>query len=478
MGGANQYLLNLLAQGIGRVCTFGANFAIFVLIARIGGAEFFGQYSYVITFLGVFVLIADFGMTFALSRDIAQPHESLESYWGNFIIIHVALSFIAVAFCIVAAYYMRRDLFPIMLVGALALPFLSGRFFEPVFQVRKRPWFSMYSSIFYALCSLLFLLLAFHIAVSLTLAVMAFICANVAYALYAYYLAQRSLKPAFALKRTVIANILRVAVPFGVSALFTVVSARIPIFMLAAMKSDYAVGIFNAAYRFFDLSAMMGVMIVSPLVPIFSAKAVGDRDSLKMISSMIVDLVGIFAFPLAIITPLVSPFIVKTFFGANFLPSAEVLNVLVWSGICVFFSLLASASALSLGIVHFAYWNTASAAVLSIVLNYILIPRFSFVGSAWVTLVCEIFLAGVSFCFVTIRLGNIFKGGQWIKIVAANVVLCGLVHCSIPEMNPFLKVIGSLAVYTLLIVLLKAIPRESIWLLNEGISKLKTRYAG
>lgn len=476
VGGANQYLVNLLAQGTGRICTFGANFAILVLIARVGGADFFGQYSYVITYLGIFALVADFGMTSVLGRDIAQPHDSVEVYWGNFLILRGAIGLFAILLCTVTAYYIRRDLFPVLLMGALFLPFLAARFFEPVFQVYKRPWFSTYSSVSYGLCSLLFLIAAFWLKVNVLLAVAAFICANLVHAVFAYYLAHKSLKPIFVLRRTIITQILTLAIPLGVSALFTVIAGRVPVLMLAAVESDYAVGIYNAAYRFFELAAMAGVLLVSPFVPIFSAKANGNRDSLRVISAVIIELVGILALPVAIFTPLVSPLVISVLFGAAFLPSAEVLNILAWAGVLVFFSLFASAIVLSMGIVHFAYWNTATALVLSVALNHVWIPRLSFVGSAWATLACEALLSGIA-VFIAVRfLGNIFRGRRWIRIVGLNLLFCGLLYNGFFEPNVFLRIGGSLVVYGLLTVFLKVLPEESLWLL-QGLSKLRIRHA-
>ena len=75
----SQYLRNVAAQGIGRAVSFGANFVSFVIIARIGGTELFGQYSYVLTFLGIFAAAADFGMCTVLGKDIAQVRQSADS---------------------------------------------------------------------------------------------------------------------------------------------------------------------------------------------------------------------------------------------------------------------------------------------------------------------------------------------------------------------------------------------------------------
>ena len=151
-------------------------------MARIGGTDFFGKYSYVITFFGLFMLIADFGMASILGKDLAQVKEHPGSYWGNYLMVRYSLCGVTIILSIVTAYFIRRDLFLVLLAGSLALPFLSARFFEPLFQVYKRPWFSMWSSISYGVSYFALLSTAlFLLPLSVTSAVMA------------YYLRQRIL---------------------------------------------------------------------------------------------------------------------------------------------------------------------------------------------------------------------------------------------------------------------------------------------
>jgi len=76
----NKYFINLFAQSSGRIATICANFFVFVLVARIGGTELFGQYSYVLAFFGIFAAIADFGMTDILAKDFAQAQHSRDVY--------------------------------------------------------------------------------------------------------------------------------------------------------------------------------------------------------------------------------------------------------------------------------------------------------------------------------------------------------------------------------------------------------------
>jgi len=446
----SQYLRNVAAQGIGRAVSFGANFVSFVIIARIGGTELFGQYSYVLTFLGIFAAAADFGMCTVLGKDIAQVRKSADVYWGNFLLLRAAINAAVVPIAIITAFYIRRDLFPVLMIGSLALPFIAARFFEPIFQVYGRPWHSTYSSLAYGLGYFILLAAAATLfAHSLIVFVIAFILANMTYAVAAFSMATRSLRPRFVIDRPTIKGIMKFIVPLGVSYLFIIVNGRIPILMLAAMQSDRAVAVFNAAYRFFDLSAMLGAALVVPFIPLFSGKAVAEQETLKAMLVAIIEILAVFLVPVAIIVPVISPFIVTAFFGHAFAESAHVLNVIAWGCVVVFYSLFASAAAFALGLVNFSYWNTGCAALISVGLNYLLIPRYSYLGSAWTSLVCELFLVGVPLTVVMSRLGNIFCGRKWMQIIGLNLAAAVFFHANLFSLEPALKAVIIIGLYSL-----------------------------
>jgi len=464
----SQYLRNVTAQGIGRAVSFGANFVSFVVIARIGGTELFGQYSYVLTFLGIFAAAADFGMCTVLGKDIAQVRESADVYWGNFLLLRAAINAAVVPVAVITAFYVRRDLFSVLMIGSLAIPFLAARFFEPIFQVYGRPWHSTYSSLTYGLGYFILLAAAAFFAPSLIVFVIAFILANVAYAVAAFSMAGKSLRPRFAIDWPTIKGIMKFIVPLGVSYLFIIVNGRIPILMLAAMKSDRAVAVFNAAYRFFDLSAMLGAALVVPFIPLFSGKAVAEQETLKAMFVVIIEILAVFLVPVAIVVPAISPFIVTAFFGHAFAESAHVLNVIAWACVVVFYSLFASAAAFSLGLFNFSYWNTGCAALISVGLNYFLIPRYSYLGSAWTSLVCELFLAGVVLAVVMSRLGNVFRRRKWMQIIGLNLAAAVFLHANLLSLEPALKAVMIIALYALAVWQLNLVSMGSFTSIFHG----------
>jgi|GEM_PF-431211 O-antigen/teichoic acid export membrane protein/GNAT superfamily N-acetyltransferase len=469
---ASKYFLNVLAQGVGRVGTFGVNLFVAVVVARLGGVDLFGQYSYILTFLSVFIVIADSGMTSVLGKHIAQVQTSKEAYWGNYLLLRVSFCLLVVILSVVSAYFLRRDLFALLVIGSLALPFLSSRFFEPIFQVYDRPWMSTYSSLVYASSYLLFSFAALKFSKTLLPLIWGYVLANILYSVAAAYSSHKLVKPVLRVDVAIIRSILRLSVPLGVSGLFVIINSRSAIFMLADMKSDDYVAMYNAAYRFVELTAMLAVMLFNPILPVLSRQASRDRETLRALTREIMELLAAIALPVAIICPFVSGPLMRSLYGDAFSGSAAALNVLAWVGVLVLYSLFTSSVALSIGVVKFGYWNTASAALLSIILNYALIPRYGFVGSAWAALICEGFLAGVTVAYITKNMKNLFKGRQWAKIIAANCLLAAMLYSPVFGSYMPVKIVLSLAVYLALLrfVVFRSTLTEVARLLPDPIS--------
>ena len=96
-GKLSQYIPNVLAQVIGRIFPLTANLVTFALIARMLGTEVFGRYSYIMTFLSLAVIVAEFGTTPVLTTQLAQVAKNdREVYWGNFLALRGGLCFLTI----------------------------------------------------------------------------------------------------------------------------------------------------------------------------------------------------------------------------------------------------------------------------------------------------------------------------------------------------------------------------------------------
>jgi O-antigen/teichoic acid export membrane protein len=424
------YISNASAQSLGRVCTMGANFVVFVLAARMLGTEVFGQYSYITVFLGLAILVAEFGTTSILAMDIARVGEDASAYWGNFLILRLTFTLIVAAIGIPVAWLVRPDLFSSLLIGLLGLIFLGSRFFNPVYQVYERPWYAFWGSAIYSLAFALFSVTALFLKRPLFDLIALYILANVIYTVFSAWLSLSLIRPAFRLQWTIQKSILTLAVPVGISSILTLIHTRADTFMLAAMKGDHAVGIYNAAYRFLDMAVIAAVMLSTPMVPIFSKLVSDDRERLRRRYAQILEMLTSIIVPAAIIVPLVSGLVVNLFFGPEYGDVAPLLDILAWIGVLTFYSLFNFVVLLAVKVVRFQIWLGALTAIMNVVLNYFFIPDFSYFGSAWATLLVECIFVFVSFFYIVKSIGNIFNFSTGWRIGATCLLLLAVVHSS------------------------------------------------
>lgn len=424
------YISSVSAQSLGRICTMGANFIVFILAARLLGTDVFGQYSYITVFLGLAILVAEFGTTSVLATDIGHAGENAGKYWGNFLLLRFFITLLVAAAGIPIAWLVRPELFSSLLVGLLGLVFLGSRFFDPLFQVYERPWYSFWTSAFYALVFALLTVAALFLKRPLVDLIALYVVANIVYTFIAGRLSMGLLRPSFRVDWTVQKSILSLAIPVGISGIFTLVHTRADTFMLAAMKGDYEVGIYNGAYRFLDMATIVAVMLSTPMVPIFSKLILEGREVLRWRYSRILEILTSLIVPSALVVPLISGVFVDLLFGPRYHEVAPLLNIMAWIGVLTFYSLFNFVVLLAVKVVRFQLWLGALAAVMNVVLNYYLIPSYSFYGSAWATLIVECVFVLVSFLYIVKSIGNIFNFSIWWRIIAGCLAIFAAVQAS------------------------------------------------
>lgn len=426
-----QYGINVSAQGIARVAQMTAGLIATVAVARVLGAAALGKYAYVLSFLGVAVGAADSGTTAVLARGVAtHKHDDRDSYVGTFLLLRLALATaVAAAGASVALIAAPRDMLVPLLAGLLTLPFLAARFFEPVFQVTGRPWYSVHVAVGYSAMLVTGTLAAVHLPHdALRWALACYIVAGTGYAIHAAALARRVVRPRFRYDRTMGAEILRLAAPVGISALFALLNTRMPIFLLERLRTAAEVGFYGAAARFLDVAVAVIVTATAPLLPIFARLAIERSQALKHAYGAIVQFISLACTPVAVLTPLVAEPLVRLLFGAEYTPAAKVVSILAWNGLLICYGLSGTAVLLTVGRVGLASLNTAVAACMNVALCLWWIPRFGIEGAAYAALCAEGYLVLVVVALVRSRIGAMPQQSRLLALVGANAALGLLVY--------------------------------------------------
>lgn len=164
--------------------------------------------------------------------------------------------------------------------------------------------------------------------------------------------------------------------------------------MLGFLQSSEQVGYYTAGYRLIIvLQSLIMMPLSQALFPfIGSAFAQGREKGLDIIRQ-IVPVVSLITISAALFLCLVGPYMILLLYGNKFEPSILVFRILAFLPVIIGWSnMLGIQTMLNLKMDRSFFRITAFGAISSIALNFVLVTRFGYIGSAITWLLTEIFI--------------------------------------------------------------------------------------
>ncbi len=156
--------------------------------------------------------------------------------------------------------------------------------------------------------------------------------------------------------------------------------------MLGGMIGDKEVGVYSAAVRISEVWYFIPVAIVSSVAPsIVEAKKIGEDLYYRRIGHSFRVLTGI-AYGIAFLMAVFSTRLVLLLFGPEYAGAGVVLAIHTWAAVFVFLGVARGPWILNEGLMTLSLYSTTAGAVVNVVLNVLLIPRFGINGAAIATL--------------------------------------------------------------------------------------------
>jgi O-antigen/teichoic acid export membrane protein len=381
----------LLLQRVGgRILTF----LLMIYLARRLGSLGFGKLSFAISFTSLFLILSDLGVTILTVREVARNKERGPEYVGNtatlklflsiltFLVISISVSLINVPF---------DTRFLIYLIGACVIFETMGGFFGAVFQAYEKMKYTticeFIEKVF--LLSLAFVLL--HLGYGLISVGILYLFSGVLYCLLNIgFVYRKFLRPRYRIDSRFWSKSLKQALPLAIVALISMIYYHIDIVMLGKMKGEEVAGWYGVSYHLFFALTMISGAFLSAVFPVMSRFFKESEELLKKaFHKSFKVLIGV-GIPASVGTFLLSEKIILFLFGPQYQHSIAALRILSF---VIVFSYLNSLGAYFLTSINRQALTAKIIAVttgINVFLNFVLIPRYSYIGAAYATVVSEI----------------------------------------------------------------------------------------
>jgi O-antigen/teichoic acid export membrane protein len=451
------------------------SFVFFIYAARYLGIENFGLLSFAIALMAIFGVFCDLGLKQISAREIARNNSFSEKHLGNAIMIRGILIIVALTAVVLFMNLFNYSIKTKGIVYILSLSLIFNSFsqaFYGVFQAHERMEFESMGSILkgFLLVISIFLVKANKLSI-FTLAVL-YSLASAIVLVYVFF----TCVPRFSrLKLQMDLNFWKVtlkeSLPFGLTGIFGMLYNWIDTVMLSIMKSNAEVAWYNVAYRIFLVLLLISSAFDVAIFPAMSRFYISSKDSLNLICEKCFKYLTLIGIPIGIGGTLLADRIILLSFGNEYQPSIIAFQILVWVAVLIFMSTPYATLLNSVNKQAVLAKIVGASVVLNIFLNLLLIPKYSYIGAAFVTLASELLLI-TSIFFAVSKIGikisfhrnvNLFLKAFFSAAIMGIFIVC------FRKANLFLVMAASFLIYIGSLFFIKVFDKEDLIYLNKLI---------
>ena len=213
--------------------------------------------------------------------------------------------------------------------------------------------------------------------------------------------AMKFARPKFEIDKRFCKWLIKEGLPFWASFVFIKIYYDIDKVMLSMMVGDVVVGWYSAAYRLVVTLGFIPTAFIASIYPVTSRLFTSSKDSLKFATERAFKYLLIIGIPIGILTTELADKIILSVYGTGYAPSTIALQILVWSEVLIFINAVFGNLLNSINKQIIITYATAIAAILNVVMNLLLIPKYSFVGASIATVATEAFMFGFTFAWIS-----------------------------------------------------------------------------
>lgn len=396
---------NTLAQVASRGLFLVFSLLLIRIITENFGKEGYGIYGFVTALVLFFANFADWGTQIIAVREVSRDAQKEASIFNTTLLFRVILSFFAfisvnVAIRLVPAWseYVQLATIASFVLFPLSLKSSASIVFQSRLKLSLVAIVEVVGVVGFIAGTLLLLPLGLLGVLS------GWVLGTLAAAVFAWAIVKRTTNINFRIDSQVLKRIASESLPMGALLLVFSIYNRVDIIILENLKGVGDVGIYNLAYKVHENLVLGAAILMGTLFPILSGKF-KNKEAVTILFKKAFLGFTILGGALAIVFFFLSPIVISLLSGSRsgeFAGSVPALRILLFATFISYLNHLTGFSLVAFGRQSASLLIGVGALVLNILGNLIFIPQFSYIASAAITGITELFIFVLSL-FVVLK---------------------------------------------------------------------------
>jgi O-antigen/teichoic acid export membrane protein len=383
----------------------GVGFLVTVVVARYLGPGDFGMYAYVMSLVSLFSVVGHMGLSGLVVREIVKTPNDRGAILGTSITLKMIGMVVGYLGLLVYAYYYEGiESVEFLLIAIAGIILLLSCFdvMDYWFQSFVQAKYVSISNLIALFVSSGAKLIFVFLGLSLTYFVIASVVQGIILGLSLLFL--YLLKSGLPLRNWSFSwSKAKELVSQGwivyLGSIFAILNLKLDQVMLKWYKGVEEVGIYSVAAQLSEAWYFIPTAIVASFFPRLIVLKNENFENYQARLQGLFDILFLIALAVAILVSIGGELLIMTFFGDQYISSANVLIIHVWAAIFIFMRALFSRWILIEGVLIFSLLTQAIGAIVNVILNYFWINQYGAIGAAYATLISYMCSSFIALCF-------------------------------------------------------------------------------
>lgn len=376
-----------------------------VLLARIAGPEKFGQYAYIISVAGLFLPLTIMGLNNIVTKYIVKYPHNAHYYLKSALIVRLfgALTSITVGLILVLLLNSKNsgNILLLITLQSFSLFYVIEFFFLAKQQVKVLLKIRIFIFVVLNVFKCAVILNGSPLNILIVIQGLEYVFIGMSY-LFIYIKDKHHLQ----VKRPTSVHSYLALAQKGKWLLFSGLAATIYLkidqVMLANLVDSHAVAYYAAAAKLSEAWYVFPVLIANAFTAQLSELKFKKSLKYQVLLQQLISALTLSAITLSIATYLIAPSLIDLVYGEQFSSSAPILSIHIIASIFIFQRAILSKWLIIESLYKYSLISSLLGALTNIVLNALLIPKYSGIGAAWATVISYM-VASYGFLFFNAR---------------------------------------------------------------------------
>ena len=380
-------------KSVALVCGFG----ISILAARWFGPAKFGQYSYFLSFAGIFMPLMSLGLDRILMREMRDHPNAVRSILVTAFLSRVIASLLVGLLGLLLLSAFDDSNFALLAVGVLFISqsFHSYRVYNMWFQHKSlNDVIARYRIVCLLIGSagkIAVLFASRDIILFILVVCVEQIVINVGhYVLYSLHSLDETEKRG-GYSFSIFARMFEQSKFLILSGFAYLIYLRIDVIMLSKMIGNEEAGIYSAAARITEACQVFPEALLMAMFPRLLTLHKSEPQEYLHKLGWLFQLLFFAGLIVATLGFVLSPFVIPWLFGEKYLPSVNVIQIHLWACCFIYMRSMLSHWLVAESFAQFSLVSHGLGAVVNLALNFLLIPEYGAQGAAYATILAVLF---------------------------------------------------------------------------------------